>query len=229
MKIEQIRSQYAEFQKTHGRAITPEQKAKIVSLVKDLPRLWNAPTTKAKDKKRMLRLLIKDVTVEKLKRKALLHVRWQGGATEDILVEPKRPCHRRYTEELVEQVRELAPSLHDKQIAATLNEQGRTSARGKPLTTVTIRGIRQQYGILVAHPMKQPGEYTVPQVAERFGVDRKVVYCWMERGLFKIRRPVRGSRCMLTIEPEKERVLHERAQRLTRIWTGPGTSPRQKV
>jgi len=229
VKIEQTRSQYAEFQKTQGRAITPEQKAKILSMAKDLPRLWNAPTTKAKDKKRMLRLLIKDITAEKLERKALLHVRWQGGATEDILVEPKRPCRRLYTEEVVEQVRELAMSLRDVQIAATLNEQGRTSARGKPLTTVTIRSIRQQYGILVAHPMKQPGEYTVPEVAARFGVDRKVVYYWMEQGLLKIRRPVRGSRCMLTIDPEKERELDERAQRLTTIRTGPRTSPRQDV
>jgi DNA invertase Pin-like site-specific DNA recombinase len=229
VKVEEIRNQYAEFQKTQGRAITPEQKAKIVSLAKDLPRLWNAPTTKAKDKKRMLRLLIKDITAEKLERKALLHVRWQGGATEDILVEPKRPCRRLYAEEVVERVRELALSLRDEQIAATLNEQGTTSARGKPLTTVTIRGIRQQYGILVAHPMRQPGEYTVPEVAARFGVDRKVVYYWMEQGLLKIRRPVRGARCMLTIEPEKERVLHERAHRLTRIRTGPGTSPRQKI
>lgn len=229
VKIEQVRNQYAEFQKAQGRAITPEQKAKILSLAKDLPKLWNAPTTKAKDKKRMLRLLIKDITVEKLQRKALLHVRWQGGATEDILVEPKRPSRRLYTEELVEQVRELALSLRDEQIAATLNEQGRVSARGKPLTTVTIRSIRQQYGILVEHPMKQPGEYTVPEVAARFGVDCKVVYYWMEQGLFKIRRPIRGSRCLLTIEPEKERVLRERAQRLTRIRTGAGTSPRQKV
>jgi hypothetical protein len=228
VKIEQVRNQYAEFQKAQGRAITPEQKAKILSLAKDLPKLWNAPTTKAKDKKRMLRLLIKDITVEKLERKALLHVRWQGGTTEDILVEPKRPSRRIYSEELVEQVRELALSLRDDQIAATLNEQGRVSARGKPLTAATIRSIRQQYGILVAHPMKQPGEYTVPELAAKFGVDRKVVYYWMERGFFGIRKPIRGSQCLLTIEPAKEKVLHERAQRLTSLRKDSGTSPRQQ-
>jgi DNA invertase Pin-like site-specific DNA recombinase len=223
-KVEQTRSQYAEFQRTEGRATTPEQKARISSLAKDLPRLWNAPTTRAKDKKRMLRLLIRDITVEKLERKALLHVRWQGGATEDILVELKRQRRRIYTEELVEQVRELAFDLRDEEIAASLNEQGKTSASGKPFTTVTIRCIRQQYGILVEHPMKRPGEYTVPEVAARFGVDRKVVYYWMERGLFKIRRPIRGSRCLLAIEPGEEQALHERARRSTRNTDSPGTT-----
>ena len=76
----------------------------------------------------MLRLLIKDITTEKLGRSAVLHIRWQGGATEDIRVEPKRLRRRIYTEEFVEQVRELALSLRDEEIAATLNEQGRTSA-----------------------------------------------------------------------------------------------------
>src|SRR5258708_24283299 len=44
------------------------------------PRVWHAPTTQAKDRKRMLRLLIKDITVEKSHPKQLLvHIRWQGG------------------------------------------------------------------------------------------------------------------------------------------------------
>jgi len=128
-------------------------------------------------------------------------------------VELKRRRRRIYADELLDQVRELAFVLRDEEIAATLNEQGKASASGKPFTTETVRGIRQQYGILVAHPMKRPGEYTVPEVAGRFGVDRKVVYYWMERGLFKIRRPIRGSRCLLTIEPENEQALHERARR----------------
>jgi len=213
VKVEEARNQYTEFQKTEGRAITPEQKAQIVSLANDLPRLWDAPTTKTKDKKRMLRLLIKDITVEKLERKALLHVRWQGDATEDILVELKRQRRRIYTEELIEQVRKLALSLRDAELAATLNEQGRTAASGKPFTTATIRGIRQQYGIRVDHPTKHPGEYTVPEVAARFGVDGKLVYYWMQQGYFKIRRPIRGSRCLLTIDPEEEHTLHDRARR----------------
>ena len=38
--------------------VTPEQRARVAALAQDFPRLWNAPTTQAKDKKRILRLLI---------------------------------------------------------------------------------------------------------------------------------------------------------------------------
>ncbi len=40
------------------------------------------PTTSAKDRKRILRLLLKDITLEKrpATHQAILHLRWQGGA-----------------------------------------------------------------------------------------------------------------------------------------------------
>ena len=228
VRIEDSRSQYAEFQRTQGRATTPAQKAKILALAEDLPKLWNAPTTKARDKKRMVRLLIKDITVEKREREALLHVRWQGGATETIPVKLTRERRRIYTDELVAQVRDLAPNLRDEEIAVALNEQGKVSAKGTPFTTATIRSLRQQYSILKGHPTKHSGEYTVPELAARFGIDRKVVYYWMERGFFRIRRPARGSRCLLTIEPGEEHALHERARRYKNT-ERPGTTHGQHV
>ena len=65
LHLEDLKEQAAEFQRQEARVATPEQKAKVLALAKDLPRVWHAPTTQAKDRKRMLRLLIKDITVEK--------------------------------------------------------------------------------------------------------------------------------------------------------------------
>lgn len=65
LNLEELRKQAAEFQRQEARVATPEQKAKVLALARDLPRLWQAPTTPAKDRKRMLRLIIKDITVEK--------------------------------------------------------------------------------------------------------------------------------------------------------------------
>lgn len=60
----------------------------------------------------MLRLLIKDITVEKqpAQRKAVLHIRWQGGAVEDRWVDLPLPApdRVRYPEVLVNRVRSLA-------------------------------------------------------------------------------------------------------------------------
>src|SRR5450631_2961301 len=60
---EDLKKQAAEVQRQEARVATPEQKAKVLALARDLPRLWHAPTTQSKDRKRMLRLLIKDITV----------------------------------------------------------------------------------------------------------------------------------------------------------------------
>ena len=65
LQLEDLKKQAAEFQRQEARVATPEQKAKVLALAQDLPRVWHAPTTQAKDRKRMLRLLIKDITVEK--------------------------------------------------------------------------------------------------------------------------------------------------------------------
>jgi DNA invertase Pin-like site-specific DNA recombinase len=216
--VEEVRKQYADFQRTQGRAITPEQRAKIVSLAEDLPRLWNAPTTQPKDKKRMLRLLIKDITVEKQDRKGLLHVRWQGGACEDIVVEPKAPCRRLYSNEFVEEIRELAANHPDTQIASILNEQGRTSARNKPFSASIIGAIRNGYGI--DSPQPKPREYTVGEIAEKFGVSRSVVHHWKDRGLIKVSRFIRGSYYLLTLEPDQEDELYKRAGKSTSVHKG---------
>src|SRR5262245_61720439 len=65
LQLDELKKQVAEFQCQQARVATPEQKAKVLALARDLPRLWHARTTPSKDRKRMLRLLIKDITVEK--------------------------------------------------------------------------------------------------------------------------------------------------------------------
>ena len=72
-------------------SVTGEQKNALLSLAKDLPSLWGSPTTQDKDRKRILRLLVKDITVEKLEvKKFVLHLRWQGeleAATPRFVIE----------------------------------------------------------------------------------------------------------------------------------------------
>ena len=55
LQLEDLKKQAAEFQRQEARVTTEEQKANVLALATDLPRLWCAPTTQAKDRKRMLR------------------------------------------------------------------------------------------------------------------------------------------------------------------------------
>ena len=80
-RVDEVKAEAAKFQAQKTRVLTVEQRGKILALARDLPRLWRAPTTETKDRKRMLRLLIADITVEDLRasRQVVLHIRWQAA------------------------------------------------------------------------------------------------------------------------------------------------------
>src|ERR1022692_2835142 len=102
LSVEDLKKQYADFEQQKARVATPEQKAKVLALAQDLPRLWHAPTTEARDRKRMLRLLIKDITVDKPanQKQLMAHIRWQGGACSDVTVQLPANIADRHTSEL---------------------------------------------------------------------------------------------------------------------------------
>ena len=110
----------------------------MLKLAQNLPQLWYNSSTAWKDKKRILQMLIADITVQKPQpRVAILQLRWQGGLCEEIRVELPRPIadQWRHDPALIERVRELAIALDDAQIAARLNEKDlrRTKETHSPL------------------------------------------------------------------------------------------------
>jgi DNA invertase Pin-like site-specific DNA recombinase len=220
LQLEDLKKQAAQFLRREARVATAEQKAKVLALARDLPRIWHAHTTQAKDRKRMLRLLIKDITVEKLlKPKQLMaHIRWQGGACSDICVQlpPNIADRVRYRAAVVDRVRHLAQNLPDGQIADCLNQEGQLSALEKPFTGSMIQWIRYRYQIPKAR-LVRPEELTVQQVAERFRVSPNVVYYWIDRGLIQARRLNAGSPYWITLNETDEQKLREWVRSSCRI------------
>jgi len=64
-RVIELEAELANFERKTLRTITADQKQQIIKLASDFPRLWTASTTTARDRQCMLRLLIKDITVEK--------------------------------------------------------------------------------------------------------------------------------------------------------------------
>jgi hypothetical protein len=220
IKLEELKKQYQEVEHQRARVATQEQKKQVLALAKDLPRLWHAPSTQAKDRKRMLRLLIKDITVEKRikPKQAVLHIRWQGGACSDLTVNMPlpRPEAIRCSEELVARVRELARDLPDAKIAEMLTEEGRASATGKVFTSTIVRWMRWRYEI-PAPELKNSNELTVKQVAAKFGVSPYVVYYWVDRGIVEARQLSHNMPYWITIDAEKTGELTAWVKRSSKI------------
>jgi len=221
--LEDLKKQAAEFQRQEARIVTPEQKAKVLALARDFPRLWHSPSTHDKDRKRMLRLLIKDITVEKLAepRQLSVHIRWHGGASTDLSVPlpPKAADRFRHPPAIVERVRELAHHLTDAQIADRLNRENHVSTKSKPYTRSSIRWIRWRHQI-PASALKKPEELTVQQVAKQFGVSNRVVYDWIGKGIIKARRFNNGTPYWITFSAADEQKLQDWVCNASRSHTG---------
>jgi DNA invertase Pin-like site-specific DNA recombinase len=211
LHLDELKKQAEEFVRQEARVATPEQKAKILALARDLPRVWNAPTTQAHDRKRMLRLLIKDITVEKPSQEQLLaHIRWQGGAFTDrsVPLPPKIADRMRYPSAIVDRVRELAQSVLDTQIADQLNREGHGSATGRQYTAKMIQWIRRCHQIPPA-VLKKPGEFTVQELAKQFGVSAGVVYYWIAHNVIQARRLNAGRPYWITLSDSEKDALRQ--------------------
>ena len=101
--LQTAREDYERASAAAAAALTDELKDRIRSLATDFPALWSNPHTPQRDRKRMVRLLVDDVTLHKTDR-IHLHVRFRGGQTTSLTVAipptvlagpPNPPRHRR--------------------------------------------------------------------------------------------------------------------------------------
>jgi DNA invertase Pin-like site-specific DNA recombinase len=223
-QVEAVKQAYTTHQHAQGAHDLLSHREAVLALGTDLPRLWNAPTTSEKDRKRMLRLVLKDITISKAAQSVTLKIRWHGGATEELSVplRPKAAEQWRHDPALVERVRELAHHSNDEQMVAQLNQAGVKTRKGNPLTAAALRWIRFKHAIPVPD-LKRAEERTVPEVAEHFGVSRHVVYYWLERHHLPARKlaTAKGVSWFLTIDPQTEQRLRQWVEHSSRIAKGP--------
>ena len=202
-----------------SRRLTAQQREQALELAKNIPKLWHNTATAWKNKKRILQLLISDITVTKLEQRvAVVQVRWQGGGCEELRVELPRPVPDRWRHDdaLIERVRELAKTLQDEQIAACLNDEGLKTNKGNRFTIKSIKWIRHKHSIPPVDDRKT-GELTVHEAAARLGVRPGVIYYWIDQGLIHGRRRNAGSPYLLAFTLELEQELAKRVAQSTRI------------
>src|SRR5580692_5725557 len=82
---------YDKASQQHAGALTPAQQDKIARLVTDLPGIWNDPATPQRERKRIARLLLADVTVTRTSDLITGHVRLAGGQDHTITVPAPLP------------------------------------------------------------------------------------------------------------------------------------------
>jgi Recombinase/Recombinase zinc beta ribbon domain len=208
-RLRDLEAEFAAFQRQTLHTVTAEQKQQILDLARDFPHLWTASTTASRDRKRMLRLLIRDITVAKAPepKRLRLHVRWQGGALETL--ELQLPRNRaevvRYPEPFVARIRALAVDHDDNEIVTLLRREKIRSSTSKRFTVSMVRWIRFKHRIPA--PAAPAGTLNVSQLRARYGVSMWVVYYWIEHGIVQAHRRKPGLPYAITISEATDGIL----------------------
>jgi DNA invertase Pin-like site-specific DNA recombinase len=145
---------------------------RVVDLAQDFPRVWNDRRTSALQRKKMLALLIEDVTLISGAQIAA-HIRWRGGRTQSITVDKPRPIAlvRKTPPQVVQLIDELLETCTDREVARRLNELGHRNWRGDPFTNKKVTLVRVTYSLKGRfHRLRDRGMLTSGELASRFGV-----------------------------------------------------------
>jgi DNA invertase Pin-like site-specific DNA recombinase len=170
------------------RTLTAHERERLLALGADLGRVWSAPTTSDRDRKQLIRCLIEDVTinVEREQRRALLTIRWRGGALSELVVPlPRHQPLIRTDDETVALMRRLAVHYDDATIAGILNRQGRRSATGQRFTAQIVSSLRGSWKIPRHQPPTGPpdGELLpIARAAEILQVAPSTIHRWLNDG-----------------------------------------------
>ena len=159
------------------------QRKRILALASDFPRLWNDPATPHRERKRMARLLIEDVTLTKTTRS--LGVRLRGGTTRQLTWVPDPHTSERYktSDEVVAEVDRLLNDHTDGEIAAILNERGYRSGYGHAFTSKLVYGVRTNYALKSRYErLRERGLLRSNEMAARFAVARSTINEWHRAG-----------------------------------------------
>jgi DNA invertase Pin-like site-specific DNA recombinase len=171
-------------------ALTEDDKARIRALAADFPALWSDPATPQRERKRMARLLIDDVTMTKTDR-IHLDVRFRGGqaASLDVPIPPPAWQLRQTRPEALALLDKLLDDHTDAETAAALNAAGHRSGEGKPFTGRIVLELRRSHHLPShADRLRARGLLTMTETADRLGVHISTIKAWRRAGLLTARK-----------------------------------------
>jgi DNA invertase Pin-like site-specific DNA recombinase len=181
-----------------------ETRQKILSLASDFPRIWNDPELPARERKRMLRLLIEDVTLLRTD-KITAQVRLRGGATRTLILERPVPIAqiRKHKADIIAEIDALLNEHCDREVAEILNQRGCRTWESTPFTLKKIAWIRMTYQLKSRFGrLRDQGLLTGEEIAKALGISETTVHEWARCGL--LRRIVCDSRGHSLYEPLRD-------------------------
>jgi hypothetical protein len=185
--LREAHEEYARRREQDTRTLTAEQRSAILALASDFPRLWSDPATSDHDRKRMVRLLLEDVTLTR-DELITLQVRFKGGACRTLHVPlPLASWQIRLTPAAV--IDEIDRLLNDHtvlQIANILNAHGVRSGGATAFNSRMVTRLACTYHLKPRYDrLRERGLLTLQEMADTLQVTTTTVKRWLQRGLLR--------------------------------------------
>jgi DNA invertase Pin-like site-specific DNA recombinase len=209
-EVRRLEEDYARSRRQQPAALTERELEQIRALAQDLPALWQAPTTTAADRQRVIRFLVERVVVavQGSTNQVQVTVEWAGGCTSQHDLTRPVLSYRQMVENerLLARIRQLrAEGLPFAQMAAVLNAEGfHPSKQTQQFTGDTVGLLWRRHfapascpGRQVAPSMLREHEWSVLDLASELQMPKNTLLAWMRRGWVRFRRlPGYRGRCL---------------------------------
>ena len=169
---------------TDAYQIAAEERAELEQVPSQFAQFWTAPQTTARERKRVVRFLIDDVTVAKTEQ-IVAHVRFKGGVTRTLTVPLPPPfAHSRLTPpQTLAAIDRLLNDLTDARVAQELNRCGYRTFVGLPFTASHVYQLRRHHGLLDRYTrLRAQGLCTAEELAQELGVAVQTIWHWYHLG-----------------------------------------------
>jgi len=152
----------------------------LLSLARDLPAVWNAPSTDMRLKQRIVRILVHEIVadVDDKASEILLLIHWAGGRHSELRVKKNGlGRHRRCTSvEAIDVLRQMSGKFQDEQIAATLNRLGLKTGTGQTWSESRVYSARHYHQLPGYDPDRVNDDLvTMQDAAHRLGVSSTTI------------------------------------------------------
>jgi DNA invertase Pin-like site-specific DNA recombinase len=208
-EVRRLEEEYARFRQTQPISLTRHEVDQIRDLARDLPALWDAPTTTPVDRQQVIRFLVErvEVEIEGVSDRVQVTITWAGG--QDTRHELIRPVGR-YDQtadfdRLMARIGELsATGQTSAAIADRLNAEGFRPPKGavrfhKDIVSRLVR----RHTPCDRTPRKSDhaalgrDEWSVIDLAGKLGIGKNTLHAWLQRGWVRYRRlPGYRGRCV---------------------------------
>src|SRR5271165_4182690 len=177
---------YDKASQQHAGQLTDAQKDRIAQLVTNLPGIWHDPATPMRERKRIARLLLTDVTVTRTSDTITAHVRLAGGQARTLTLPVPEPAWkiRQTKASTIAEIDKLLDHHTCAEIAAILRRRDLPNGEGRHFTPTMVERVIRTYQLPSRRQrMLDAGLIPLAQMAALLGVSTGTVKIWHHAGI----------------------------------------------